>query len=109
MQLFAGPLMDVDGATKLLLGIIRTLGSNEDPGQPTMRVCQEMPTLQFLWCVDCEPLKGVDRTAERMLDIRWPQGECRVAERMPEGLAGLDIIGRLLNQSTLQRNRLLER
>ena len=40
--------MDVDGATELLLGIIRTPGINEDLGQQAMRVCQEMPINELL-------------------------------------------------------------
>ncbi len=59
-------------------------------------------------------MKGVDRLTERSLDVPamlggWPPVECQVAESMPEGLAGLEIIGKLLNHSTIEQNRLLER
>ena len=69
--------------------------------------------MSFLGATNREPLKGVDRLTERSLDVPamlggWPPVECQVAESMPEGLAGLEIIGTLLNQSPIEQNRLLE-
>ncbi len=61
--------MDVDGATKLLLGVIRTPGISEQLCQHTVRVCQEMPIEELLWFVNREPLKGVDRLTERRLGL----------------------------------------
>ena len=49
MQLFEGRLMDIDRATQLLLGLLRTPGINKNLGQPTMRVGQIMPTVELLW------------------------------------------------------------
>ena len=113
MQLFEGRFMNLDGATKLLLGIIRTPGINEDLGQQAMRVCQEMPINELLRRTNREPLKGVDRLTERSLDVPamlggWPPVECQVAESMPKGLDRLEIIGTLLNQSPIEQDRLLE-